>query len=206
MYNKRQKKKDISMEDLVHLYNEIGMLARIPRSGFAFLGTGQQSVAEHSHRMTLIAYTLAAESKKPVDLAKLLLMCLLHDLPEARTGDLNYVNKKYVKSNESMVIEEMRKKNSLGQQMAAYLTEFNENKTLEAHLAHDADQLEMLLVLKELYDVGNPRAMDWFATVVKRLQTETSKKLAEIIRTTASDAWWLQNKHDQHWIDGKNGG
>lgn len=193
------------MKELVHLYNEIGMLARVPRSGFAFLGSGQQSVAEHSHRMTLIAYTLAAESKKPVDLAKLLLMCLFHDLPEARTGDLNYVNKRYVKSNEAMVIEEMKKKKAPGPQIAAYLTEFNDNNTLEAHLAHDADQLEMLLVLKELYDIGNPRSMEWFAIVVERLQTKTGKLLAETIKTTPSDEWWIQNKKDRHWVDGKNG-
>lgn len=193
------------MKDLVHLYNEIGMLAKVPRSGFAFLGSGQQTVAEHSHRMTLIAYTLAAESKEPVDLAKLLLLCLFHDLPEARTGDLNYVNKRYVKSNELMVIEELKVKNSLGVQIAGYLTEFIDNRTIESHLAHDADQLEMLLVLKELYDVGNPRAMDWFAIVMERLQTNTAKMLAETIRTTPSDEWWIQNKKDRHWVDGKGG-
>lgn len=180
------------MKDLVHLLNEIGMLARTPRSGFAFLGTGQQSVAEHSHRVTLIAYALAEETNEPVDLAKLLLMCLLHDLPEARTGDLNYVNKRYVKANESKVIAEMKSKRSIGADIAAYIDEFIENKSLEAQLAHDADQIELLLVLKELYDVGNPRALDWFAKVEERVQTNTGKKLAKTIFTTPSDAWWLQ--------------
>jgi len=30
---------------------EVGMLQRTPRSGFAFLGSGKQSVAEHTYRM-----------------------------------------------------------------------------------------------------------------------------------------------------------
>ena len=96
------------MQSFIHLFNEVGMLAHLPRSGYAFLGAGKQSVAEHSHRMTFVAYVLAKESKEPVDMAKLLLMCLLHDLPEARTGDLNYVNKRYVEANEDQVIAELK--------------------------------------------------------------------------------------------------
>jgi 5'-deoxynucleotidase YfbR-like HD superfamily hydrolase len=105
------------MQSLVHLMNEIGMLAHIPRSGYAFLGAGKQSVAEHSHRMALVAYILARKSTEPVDMAKLLLMCLLHDLPEARTGDLNYVNKRYVEANEDKVIEELKGINAVGKEM-----------------------------------------------------------------------------------------
>lgn len=183
-------------ENLVHLFNEIGMLAHTPRSGFAFLGSGQQSVAEHSHRMTLIAYVLADECKQPIDLAKLLVMCLCHDLPEARTGDLNYVNKKYVRADESKVIEELKSKHPIGRQIGTYLNEYIECKTLEAHLAHDADQLELLLMLKEANDLGNPRAMEWFDGCVKRLYTETAKAFAETIRTTRSDAWLAQIQHN----------
>ena len=38
---------------------EVGMLNRTPRSGFAFLGSGEQSVSEHSFRMLYIAWLLA---------------------------------------------------------------------------------------------------------------------------------------------------
>ena len=176
-------------ENLVHLFNEIGMLAHTPRSGFAFLGRGSQSVAEHSHRMTLIAYVLADECKQSIDLTKLLVMCLCHDLPEARTGDLNCMNKKYVSADESKVIEELKSKHPIGKKIGTYLNEYIECKTLEAHLAHDADQLELLLKLKELSELGNPRAMEWFEGCVKRLYTETAKALAKTIRATRSDAW-----------------
>lgn len=179
----------LSMQELVNLLNEIGMLGRLPRSGFAFLGTGDQSVAAHSHRMALIAYALGFANDK-VDLGKLVLMCLFHDLPEARTGDLNYVNKRYAEANEAAVIEEYKRKPGLRAKIAAYLTEYKENKTPEARLAHDADQLELLLMLKEQHDIGNPRAMEWFDNAVKRLKNEESKKLAESIRATPSDSWW----------------
>lgn len=190
------------MQAIVNLLNEIGMLSHTPRSGFAFLGTGKQSVAEHSYRMTLVAYALASMSQETIDTEKLLLMCLWHDLPEARTGDFNYVNKRYAKANEDQIIDELKTGSILGPKIADCLNEYNANKTLEAHLAHDADQIELLLVLKGLYDTGNPRALDWFDTCVKRLQTDIGKALAKEIRDTPSDAWWLKDKNDSHWIDG----
>jgi putative hydrolase of HD superfamily len=179
------------MKSLINLMHEVGMLDRTPRSGFAFLGSGQQSVAEHSHRMTFIAFVLSRLHHEPIDLSKLLMMCLLHDLPEARTGDLNYVNKRYVEANEDKVIEEMTAQGGIPAEIGTFLNEYRENQTTEAHIAHDADQIELLLVLKELHDLGNPRAMEWFERVVERVQTPTGKSLVETIRTTRSDTWWF---------------
>lgn len=184
------------MESLVHILNEIGMLAHIQRSGYGFLGAGKQSVAEHSHRMTLVAYVLAKESKEPVDMTKLLMMCLLHDLPEARTGDLNYVNKRYVEANEAKVIQELEQINDVGREMASYIKEFNNNSCIEAKIAHEADQVEMLLKLKELHDLGSPRALKWYAIVAKRLKTKLAKKFAEQILKVPTDDWWIQLKID----------
>ncbi len=75
---------------------EVGMLNRTPRSGFQFLGTGEQSVAEHTNRMLHVAFTLARMSDAKIDELHLLRLVLFHDLPEARTGDHNYLNRKYV--------------------------------------------------------------------------------------------------------------
>lgn len=178
------------MQSIIHFLHEVGMLAHLPRSGFAFLGSGEQSVAEHSHRVAVIAYVLSQLCEEPLDLSKLLLMCLFHDVAEARIGDLNYVNKRYVKADEEKVLDEMKKRLPFGIAVAGYVEEYNAKETLESRLAHDADQLELLLVLKELHDKGNPRAMIWFEGVEKRLYHSSSKKLASTILTTPSDAWW----------------
>ena len=50
-------------------------------------GGRHESVAEHSWRMTLMAY-LVAEEFPEADLLKLLKMCLIHDLGECFTGDI----------------------------------------------------------------------------------------------------------------------
>lgn len=183
------------MQSIINLLNEIGMLAHTPRSGFAFLGTGKQSVAEHSHRMAIIAYALAVLGDEPIDLTKLLIMSLCHDLPEARTGDLNYVNKRYVTADEPKVIKEISQNEVLGKTFAAYLTEYNEGETLESMLARDADQIELLLVLKEQIDTGNQRAVKWFEKVEKRVETKIGKEMARMIHSTPSDAWWAEKGH-----------
>ena len=50
-------------------------------------GGRHESVAEHSWRMTLMAY-LVAEEFPEADVLKLLKMCLIHDLGECFTGDI----------------------------------------------------------------------------------------------------------------------
>ena len=85
---------------------EVGMLKRTPRSGFQFLGTGRETVAEHSLRCAVIGYVLARMSGD-ISTERVVFMCLFHDLVEARTGDLNYVNKKYVQANESAALRDM---------------------------------------------------------------------------------------------------
>ncbi len=86
--------------------NEVGMLNRTPRSGFAFLGAGQQSVAEHVQRMLHVAFLLARLSQEKVDELHLLHLVMFHDLPEARTGDHNYVHHRYVQDDLARLLAE----------------------------------------------------------------------------------------------------
>ena len=188
------------MNTIVNLMHEFGMLAKTPRSGFAFLGSGQQSVAEHSHRMTLIAFILAEMSKDPLDKHKLMMMCLFHDLPETRTGDLNYVNKKYVHVDNEKVLSDLSSSSSLGPMIVNYIREYEEGKTPEAKIAKDADQLELLLVLKQEWEKGNNHAVEWFDIAIKRLNTKDAQCIADEIRKRPSTDWWVGNKADPHWI------
>ncbi len=49
-------------------------------------------MAEHSFRTAMIGYALA-QMDEQADVGRVLQLCLFHDIPEARTGDMNYVNK-----------------------------------------------------------------------------------------------------------------
>jgi len=188
------------MKNIANFLFEAGMLKRTPRSGFQFLGSGAESVAEHIFRTTYVGYALG-KMDKTVNVDKLIKMCLFHDLPEARTGDLNYVNKKYVVADEKKAVRDLTETLPFGGELMEIINEYEEGISPEALLAKDADQLEMILALKEYKDIGNRYAEEWLSFSLKRLRTEAAKELAKVILETDSSLWWFSDKGDW-WVTG----
>jgi len=188
------------MQGIVDFLFEVGMLKKTPRTGYQFFGSGSESVAEHILRTIFIGYTLC-KLEADVDELKVLKICLVHDIPEARTGDMNYVSKKYVTVHEEKAIRELTETLFFGEDIKSAIDEFNERKTKESLLAHDADQLALILQLKEYGDLGNRYSKEWIEFAVKRLCTENAKKIAHSIIGTDSSEWWFRDKSDW-WVNG----
>jgi len=189
------------MKRIANFFFEAGMLKRTPRTGFQFLGSGAESVAEHIFRTVYIGYTLGRLAEN-VDTDKIIKMCLFHDLPEARTGDLNYVNKKYVRSDINKAVDDLAETLPFGEEIRGLILEFEKEETVEAKLAHDSDQLELILALKEYKDLGNTYADEWIESALKRLSTDIARELARTILETDSSLWWFSDKSDW-WVKGK---
>jgi len=190
----------VELKAIADFLFEVGMLKRTPRSGFQFLGSGSETVAEHSFRSAVIGYVLGRMSGG-LAIDRVVLMCLFHDLVEARTGDLNYVNKKYVKADEEAAVRDQTAELFFGQEIRNLAEEFNERNTPESEAAHDADQLEMILQLKELADLGNRYSPEWISAAVKRLRTDNGRRLARSILHTDFSAWWFKEKEDDWWVN-----
>ncbi len=188
------------MKRTVEFLFEAGMLKKTPRTGFQFLGSGAESVADHSFRTTILGYVLAT-MENGADIDKTVRMCLFHDLPEARTGDHNYVNKKYVAVNEEKAILDQTRDLPFGKDIVKLTHEFTAANTLEARIAKDADQLDLILELKVQLDSGNPNAKEWLGYALKRLCTDSGKALGREIMASKSDAWWFDN-NTEWWING----
>ena len=192
------------MKELINFLFEVGMLKKTPRTGYQFLGSGEESVAEHSFRTAIIGYLLSLQEPEANPL-KITLMCLFHDLHEARTGDQNYVNKKYVSVDEDRAIKDLARALPFGHEIISLTREFNAGESLEACISRDADQLDLILELKEKQDLGNKYAKEWLSYAVKRLFTESGKKMAlEILRTDRTE-WWFEKKTDW-WVNGPENG
>jgi len=185
------KYEDFSMDTISDFLFEATMLKKIPRSGYQFLGSGKESVAEHVFITTLIAFVLS-QIRPGIDASRLVNMCLVHDLLEARTGDLNHMQKKYVTADDETALSDTVKGLPFGKTLAALLREFAEGRTEEAVLARDADQLAFLIDLKALADMGHQNAKKWIPLVKDRVQSALGKKIAETLLTTEHDRWWLQ--------------
>jgi putative hydrolases of HD superfamily len=190
------------MDSITNFLFEVGMLSRTPRSGYQFLGSGKESVAEHILRTVFVGYTLC-KMDESLDEKRVLKMCILHDLPEARTGDMNYVNKKYVKVDEDKAVLELTESLFFGNDIKEAIDEFNRKETPEALIARDADQIALILQLKECGDLGNKYSEEWISYALQRLTTENGKKIAERIVKTDSCMWWFKEKGDW-WINGNN--
>lgn len=188
------------MQEIANFLFEVGMLKRTPRTGHQFLGSGSESVAEHICRTVFVGYALTRLAGT-VDEAKVIKMCLLHDLHEARTGDVNYLNKKYVKVDEEKAVRDLCLTLPFGQDIQHLVEEFNCGESIEARLAYDADQIELILMLKEHKDLGNTYADEWIAYALKRLKTDIAIQLARQILETDSTTWWFHDKSDW-WVNG----
>ena len=178
------------MKNIANLLFEAKILKEIPRSGYHFLGVGKESVAEHCFSTTFIAYVMS-RMESEIDALKLICMCLIHDLPETRIGDLNTVNKKYVKADEAKAFKDSIKGLAFGQNLTDLFDEFNAGRSIEAKLAHDADQLALILELKDLMDRGYKPPETWIQNVIGRLQTETGQKIGRAVMDTRRDEWWF---------------
>ena len=183
------------MKALVDFLFEAGFLKRLARSGYPYLGSGAESVADHTCRTLYIAYVLGQLSDG-IDMGRLLKMCLFHDFPETRLGDLNYVNKKYVESNEEKLLTELSERLPFGEEIAALIREFGDKKSPEALLANDADQLDLLFHVREQADIGNPQTGPWVEYAYQRLSTEPARQLARRAMETESTDWWLADRDD----------
>lgn len=186
MAKDKNKNKYDQIADFIY---ETGIHSKTPRSGFWFLGSGEQSVAEHLFHTAMIAYTLAHLEPK-ADKNKLILMALVHDIGEGRTSDHNYVHQRYGRLAEGQAVADISNSVPFGLEMLELFKEEQERKTLEAKLVKDADILEWMATLRGEEVKGNKKATDWIDIAFKRLNTKTGKTLGKILIEKNPDSWW----------------
>ena len=177
---------------------EAMMLKQTPRTGYAFLGHGRETVAEHSFGVAVLAFTLV-QMNGQANLEQTLKMALFHDLAEARTGDLNYMNKRYVTMDEDRAMRDSVAGLPFADQLTGGWTEWRDGRSLEAQLAADADQLDMIMELRRLQTLGSEQAEDWLFYAQKRLKTEEGRKLFEEIISADPTNWWFEKRED-YWV------
>lgn len=177
---------------------EAGMLRKTPRTGYQFLGSGSENVAEHSFRCALIGYVLAnLAGANPEHTA---MLCLIHDFHEARTGDFNYVNSMYNTSRQRLAMEHALKGTGLTEKLLPLWDEQDQEESLEAKLAGDADQLDLILNLVEEKNLGNPYAAKWLESALLRVHTDEGKELAaKIVKADHTD-WWFKGPQEDWWV------
>ncbi len=139
---------------LITLYEFIKSAENLKREvRHSWLSNGrQESVAEHSWRMSLMALLLEKELVSRVDLVKVLKMIVIHDIAEMEAGDIPAMRtlkdpkiKELKNKNELIAIENIKKilGNSVGDEIYDLWQEFELKKTTEAKFVNALDKLEV---------------------------------------------------------------
>lgn len=179
-----------SFKNIASFIFETGLLNNFKRSGFDFLGTGNQNIASHSFRASIISYVLAKHLK--ADENKAVLLALFHDIPETRTGDINHFQRNYTHKDEDKAVKDIASTTPELNGLIEFNNEFNSGISLEAKIAQDADVLELIFTLKEELDKGNTQAEIWINGAVNRLTLDESKHIAKDALNMKSYDWWLE--------------
>ena len=111
----------------------------------------KENDAEHAWHMAIMAYILQEYANETVDIARCMLMCLIHDIVEIDAGDTYAYDARGLETQKER--EDAAKErifSMLPEDQKAFLIsvfdEFEENNTPEAKFAHAMDNLQPLLL------------------------------------------------------------
>ncbi|NHK32543.1 MAG: HD family hydrolase [Asgard group archaeon] len=173
-------------------------LKKMVRSGWLYSGVSKsdvESVADHSYMVSLLSLIIALskqEKGEKINLEKVLIMALLHDLPESVSQDIDRRIRKFspekydafkkeldVNAFESLINE---LPTNLVDKLSPYYQELIEGKSQEARIVIEVDRLEILIQLqqyrqtglnknlfKEFYDAFNMEKNSYQIDLVKKL-------------------------------------
>jgi len=186
---------------LIALFDVIHPLDRIPRAGYVVRGVAHpESVAAHSHFVSLLVLMFLEEYPDRFDREKALTMALIHDLSEAKLMDIPmpYADaylKRAKDHAEQTIIEEMFA--GFAPKFAAYHQELLDAKTPEARLVRGLDKAQMMVkvlfyerersgYLEEFWtgaanfrDYGIPEVSALFDAICARAERARPRRLRE---------------------------
>ena len=118
----------------------------------------KENDAEHAWHMAVMAYLLREYANEDVDIGKVMLMCLIHDVVEIDAGDTYAYDEENLKTQKAREDAAKERICSLlpddqKAEFTALFDEFEEYRTAEARFAHTLDNLQPLL-LNDSNEIG----------------------------------------------------
>ena len=156
----------------------------------------QESVAEHSWRIALMAMLIAPEFPE-ADMNKVIRMCLIHDLGEAFTGDIPTFDKTDADTRrEDALLDQWvgTLPEETAQEFSTLLKEMNAQETREAKIYKALDKMEAVISHNESdlstwlpleydlqlrYGAENVKFSPWFQSLKAEIDDWTRRKIAE---------------------------
>jgi putative hydrolase of HD superfamily len=160
---------------LVDLLLEMGTMKRVPRAGWAMRGVPRvESVAEHSYGVAFVALALVEVLEDgDLDLEKVLIMALLHDLAEVRLTDLPLSAVRLIPNEvkgqaEASAISSLLAPMPGAGHLVALWQEFEDQTSPEGRLVRDADKLEMMVQCLRYEQAGSRGLEEYWQNMDRR--------------------------------------
>ena len=149
---------------------EILGLKNVLRAGWVRAGIeSPESVAAHSWGMSMLALKLAP---KELDLARILSLCIVHDIPEVRVGDLTPHDDTSTKAE-----DELNAMKEMAPEWVGLFEEYEQGQTPEAKFVKQLDKLDMALQA-EIYQSKSAISLGEFIESARlRIDDEVLKNL-----------------------------
>lgn len=185
------------LEQQLKFIVEIDKVKNIFRQTYLADGRRKENDAEHSWHIALMAYLLQEYAEEPVDVPKVMLMVLIHDLVEIDAGDTYAYDSEGAKTKREREIKAAERIfGILPEDQGAYLRElwdeFEEYETADAKYAHLLDNFQPLL----LNDASDGKS--WKEHTVQKDQIY---KRNEKIPETSEQVWKKMQDIIQKHID-----
>jgi putative hydrolase of HD superfamily len=139
----------------------------------------KENDAEHAWHMAIMAYLLREYANEDVDIAKVMLMCLIHDIVEIDSGDTYAYDEENLKTQKAR--EDAAKERIFSMlpddqkaEFTALFDEFEDCRTAESKYAHAMDNLQPL-ILNNANDGGDWKEHGVTSAVVRRRQEKTRR-------------------------------
>lgn len=183
------------LEQQLQFILEIDKVKKIIRQTPLSDASRKENDAEHSWHIALMAYLLQEYVEEPVEVSKVMLMVLIHDLVEIDAGDTYAYDEEGAKTKDERERKAADRIFGLlpeeqGMYLKALWEEFEAYETAEAKYAHLLDNFQPLL----LNDAAG--GISWTEHQVKKSQIY---KRNEKVEETSATIWkCMQDKIDKH--------
>jgi putative hydrolase of HD superfamily len=148
---------DLTIASMLAVLTDVGRLKTLRRAGWVRAGVSEpESVADHSYRVAMLALLLGPRLGLDVD--RLVRMALLHDLAEARIGDLTPLDRvapAEKSAGESAAFSDIVGGLPEGPALFEVWRDYETGATPEGRIAKQLDKLEMALQTLE-YEQAAP--------------------------------------------------